>query len=348
MTETPNPQSTGQRIFFSGVLLGLLLLLAFFPRLSIPLATAYVSSLAFRPVRAFYLASSTAGRIMLLLTAGVLSVMLFYPLVLVASSLPQELSEFANNLPRLEFLLRAKFSELQAFLLNRFHFHFEFDPVDLVANKIRKSGNAALVIVPQLMGSFLEWALLTPLFGWFLVKEGGRLKEGFLGLIPNTWFERSYMLLHQFNGKFGDYIIAKTIEATILGTIVTFGLWFIGFPYATLLGIVAGVTNILPYVGPVVGWVPALLVGLLQPSGDANVVGMNIVFIAANLVDMALVFPLLVSKIVNLHPLVVVSSVVVGSQIGGVVGMLISVPVVAFIKLLLVEFHRSFYPESLS
>jgi putative permease len=61
---------------------------------------------------------------------------------------------------------------------------------------------------------------------------------------------------------------------------------------------------------------------------------------------MALVFPLLVSRIVNLHPLIVVVSVIVGSEVGGLVGMIVSVPVATFIKLVLVDIHKSLYVES--
>jgi putative permease len=61
---------------------------------------------------------------------------------------------------------------------------------------------------------------------------------------------------------------------------------------------------------------------------------------------MALVFPLLVSKIVNLHPLIVVGSVIIGSDVGGLVGMIISVPVATFFKLALVDVHKSLYVEN--
>ena len=341
-------QRAGQMVFFGVLLVAFLCFTLFFPRLSFPLAIAYVFALALRPLRAFYLGSGKRRRVIFLVSSVVIITLLIYPLVLVASTLPQELADLAKSLPKFEGLLREKFIEFKYFMYSAFHIRLEFDPVVLVVNKIRKSGEAMLILIPQIMGNLLEWSLLTPLFCWFLISEGNRLKTGFLGIVPNAWFERSYMLLHQFNGKFGDYIIAKSIEAFILGVLVTTGLWFIGFPYATLLGVIAGITNILPYVGPVIGWVPALLVGALQAKGTVNMFGMNMVFIVANLVDMTLVFPLLVSKIVNLHPLVVVSSVIMGSQIGGVGGMLISVPVAAFLKLLITEIYRSLYPERAS
>ncbi len=337
-------RSRGQKWFFVlllGVALAFLLL---FPRLSFPLASAYVISLVARPLRDLYHVSTPARRLGLALLFLVPATLLIFPLGRALTALPQEIAEMLRSLPRLEALLRMKSGEFRDLMWTAFRWRLDFDLVALISRGVHQSGNAVIVLIPRIMGAFFEWLLLTPLFLWFLLRDGARLRARFLLTMPNAWFERGYILFHQFNGKFGDYITAKTVEASIVGALVGGGLWLVDFPYPTLLGILAGVTNILPYVGPVLGWLPALAVGLLRPEGT-NLLGMNIVYLAANLVDMALVFPLLVSKIVNLHPLIVVSSVVVGSQIAGVGGMLISVPVAAFLKLLVIEAHRSLYPE---
>ena len=125
------------------------------------------------------------------------------------------------------------------------------------------------------------------------------------------------------------------------------GLWIVKFPYAFLLAILGGLTNVVPYLGPLLGWGAALIVGLLQqPINPEALMAMSAVYAVANFIDMALVFPLLVSRIVNLHPLIVVVSVIVGSDVGGLVGMIVSVPVATFIKLVLVDIHKSLYVES--
>lgn len=338
---------TSQMLFFTLLMVSIVALAAAFPRLSFPLASAYVLALAIRPVKAWYVSATAPQRLVYMATATLAAAVLVYPFILVTASLPKEFAEIGQNLPRLEYLLRNKFMDLRDFLYQSLRVRLDFDPVDLLARRLQTSGNDLIVAVPALMGALLEWVLLTPVFLWFMLRAGTRLKKSFLDLVPNPWFERTYMLFHQFNGRFGDYIIAKTIEATILGGLVALGLWAVGFPYAALLGLAAGLTNILPYVGPILGWLPALAVGALQPGeGAANIAAMNAVYLLANLVDMAIVFPLLVSKIVNLHPLVVVGSVIMGSQLAGIAGMLLSVPAAAFLKLVLTQIHRSVYPES--
>ena len=162
-------------------------------------------------------------------------------------------------------------------------------------------------------------------------------------IVPNSIVEKTYYLYHSFNTKFGDYIFAKFIEATIVGVVITAGLLLLGYPFAFLLGIVAAVTNILPYIGPFLGLIPALVVGLVDQNPNTTIGAMILLYVIANVIDLALVFPVLVSKIVNLHPLIVVVSVIIGSQFGGVIGMIVSIPLAAFLKLLFQEFYLELY-----
>src|SRR5690606_11767037 len=128
------------------------------------------------------------------------------------------------------------------------------------------------------VSSFLEWLLLVPMFLYFFFMQSRSFSTRFMQAIPNPIFEKTYVLFSQFNSKFGEYIIAKFIEATILGTIVTLGLLLIGFPYPFILGFVAGVTNILPYIGPIIGFIPAFFVALLSQDPNASMLGMGIIF----------------------------------------------------------------------
>jgi putative permease len=207
-------------------------------------------------------------------------------------------------------------------------------------SKIESQGSVLISQFPDYLSSLFEWMLLVPLFLYFFFMESSEFSRSFLRSIPNPIFEKSYVLFSQFNAKFGEYIIAKFIEAAILGTTVTLGLLLIGFPYPFILGFIAGVTNILPYIGPIIGFIPAIFIGLLSKDPNASILAMALVFGIANLIDMILVFPLLVSKIVNLHPIVVVVSIVVGSQLAGIVGMIVIIPFVAFFKLLFKEIYK--------
>ena len=108
---------------------------------------------------------------------------------------------------------------------------------------------------------------------------------------------------------------------------------------------IAAVTNIIPYVGPVLGFVPALLFSLAEYGSGTTLGAIIILFVVANAIDIAIVFPILVSKVVDLHPLTVVVSVILGSQWLGMVGMIISIPFAAALKLIAQEIYKEIYQE---
>ena len=110
-----------------------------------------------------------------------------------------------------------------------------------------------------------------------------------------------------------------------------------------LLGIIAAITNIIPYAGPLLGTVPGLIMGMVEYGFGATFGGIVILYSVANIIDLALVFPILVSKIVDLHPIVVVASVILGSQFMGLLGMIISIPFAAALKLILEEVYTEIY-----
>jgi putative permease len=116
--------------------------------------------------------------------------------------------------------------------------------------------------------------------------------------------------------------------------------------FALLFGLLAAFSNIIPYVGPVIGFVPTLLFSLAEYGSGTTLGGIITLFVVANAIDIALVFPILVSKIVDLHPLTVVVSVILGSQWLGIVGMIISIPSAAAVKLIIQEVYKEIYQRT--
>jgi putative permease len=311
-----------------------------FPRLTLPFGFAYILFLMTRPLTLRLTTGSKKQRLgySLIMTLGVSFILL--PVIATFYNVETDFSHLTTQLPEIQKVLQDKFFAFKVDVHKRFGIVLSIDPVTYVVGKIESIGTMILTQIPAYVSSIFEWLLLVPLFLYFFFKESKDFSRSFMEQIPNPIFEKTYVLFSQFNTKFGEYIIAKFIEATILGSLVTLGLLVIGFPYPFILGFIAGVTNILPYIGPLIGILPALLVGFLSKDPNISLVGMFVVFGLANLIDMILVFPLLVSKIVNLHPIVVFVSIIVGSQLAGIVGMIVIIPFVAFFKLLFKEIYQ--------
>jgi len=310
-----------------------------FPRLTLPFGFSYIIYLMYKPLMTVMVVGSKRQRIMYSLLMSVGAFFLLFPVFATLYNSNTDFSSLSAQLPAIEKVLAAKFELFREYVFEKFNYRIKIEPVSLVMGKFELYGNQLLSSLPNYLSSVFEWLLLVPMFLYFFFKESHKVSVKLMEAIPNPIFEKTYVLFSQFNTKFAEYIIAKFIEATILGSLVTVGLLIVGFPYPFMLGFVAGVTNILPYIGPLIGFVPALFIALLSTDPKISTIAMFIVFLVANLIDMILVFPLLVSKIVNLHPIVVVVSVIVGSQLGGVIGMIVIIPFVAFFKLLFKEVY---------
>lgn len=325
---------------FLFLLAGTIIFAVLFPRLTLPFGFAYIVFLMSRPFTLKLTTGSNKQRLgyFLFIMVG-LSILLF-PLFATLNNADTDFSQFSNQLPEIQKILQDKFFSLKVKIFEKYGIRLNIEPVAYIMAKIESQGAVLVGQFPDYISSLFEWLLLVPLFLYFFFMESGDFSRKFLQSIPNPIFEKSYVLFSQFNIKFGEYIIAKFIEATILGATVTLGLLIVGFPYPFILGFIAGITNILPYIGPILGFVPALFVALLSKDPNASMLAMTVIFGVANLIDMILVFPLLVSKIVNLHPIVVVVSIVIGSQLAGIVGMIVIIPFIAFFKLLFKEIYK--------
>lgn len=325
---------------FFAVIVAALTFMVSFPRLTLPFGFSYILYLMINPITARIIRGNNQQRIIYSLFFTACACLLVVPLVATLYNAETDFKQFLNHIPELRVKLQFKYLQFRELFIEKTGVKLSLDPVTYIMKNVESQGAILLSKLPTLVSGILEWMLLVPLFLYFFFKESKAVRVKFMEFIPNSIFEKTYYLVSQFNSKFGEYIIAKFIEATILGSIVTVGLLLISFPYPFILGIIAGVTNILPYVGPVIGFIPALAVALLSQNPDVTLVSATFIYLIANVVDMVLVFPLLVSKIVNLHPILVVVSVLAGGQIGGAVGMIVVIPVVAFVQLLFKEIYQ--------
>lgn len=316
------------------------------PRLSFPLAFAYLSYLVVKPALDYLtklrLKKSMGLLIIFLVIIGSVTI----PVLKVMPIIKEEGDHLEEYIPQLETFVRVKYALIQTYAKDTLKIKLDNKFVDKSLVSLQEELKKILVNLPNILGTVLEWLFLVPLFLLFILTDGENFKKKFLKLVPNSIFERTYYLVYQFNKQLGDYVFAKFMEAAIVGTIVIIGLFFIDARFIFLLGIVAALTNIIPYLGPIIGVIPALAVVYMDFGIGSNFWATVILYLVANLIDIVFVFPLLVSKIVAIHPIVVVVSVVLGSQYFGVVGMIICVPVAAIIKLVISEVYRELYPSN--
>lgn len=194
--------------------------------------------------------------------------------------------------------------------------------------------------LPKFLKQFFTVMLLGPFLAFFMVKDGRSILRNLLGIVPNNTFEAALSLLHQINQQVGSFVRARLLEALIVGFVTWVGLALIQFPFAILLGVFAGLTNLIPYIGPVIGFVPALVIGLVNGLSSVDLALLILVYLIAQVIDVVFLIPVVVAKIVDLHPVTVIIVIIAGSQVLGVLGMIISIPVAATLKVTIGTIYR--------
>lgn len=194
--------------------------------------------------------------------------------------------------------------------------------------------------LPRFLKQLFTVMLLGPFLAFFMVKDGRHLLRSLLGIVPNNTFEAALSLVHQINQQIGSFVRARLLEAVFVGFVTWVGLAIIQFPFAILLAVFAGLTNLIPYIGPIIGFIPALIIGLVNGLSSFDLALLVMVYLIAQLIDIMFLIPVVVAKIVDLHPVTVIIVIIAGSQILGILGMIISIPVAATLKVTIGTIYR--------
>jgi putative permease len=185
--------------------------------------------------------------------------------------------------------------------------------------------------------SIILYAVTVPFLVFFFLKDGRQMKKQFIGIVPNRYFEFSLDLVYKMDVQLGNYLRSQFTDAVVFGVLATIALWLLGVKYFLFIGVFAGLANLIPYVGPIAGALPAVAVALFD-SGDVTLaLQIVLAFIILKLTDDMLVQPLLVAKGVHLHPLLVLLAIIIGGELFGMLGMLLAVPATGFVKVVLQE-----------
>lgn len=170
--------------------------------------------------------------------------------------------------------------------------------------------------------------LLALVLSGYLLSGGDRLISGFVDLFPSPWDQRLASQFHPMAQRMGSYIQGRILVSAILGIVISITLRLMGLTEVALgLGVIAGFTNLIPFFGPVLGAIPALLVAIGQ--GGWLFLWVLLLFVIVQNVETYVLDPLLVGNTVQVLPIYQLLAVLGGTQVLGIVGAIIVPPWVA-------------------
>jgi len=200
-------------------------------------------------------------------------------------------------------------------------------------------------------GHLFLLAILVPFFTFFLLRDMPRIVTAAMDRLAPQHVETSVAVWRELNGVIGRYIRGVVLDGLVVGVLAALGLWALRVPYFLLLGVFAGVANVVPFMGPLLSTAAAGLVVLLTPGqGLAGVVGVAGLFLAIKVLDDTVIQPFTIGRILHLHPALLLGSVVAGNHALGILGMIIAVPVATVLQetvRLLLEHRRVLARRSL-
>jgi putative permease len=252
----------------------------------------------------------------------------------------QELwGNLGNDIPRYTTQLTESLRQLIEQLHSRFPV---FESYDLPA-KVRGWGEQLMAAIlsgtPQSAMKVGGLMIIVPLFTFFFLRDGKAILRSCTAMAPNRHFEMVHDLSHLVSRQLAHFIRGRILEAIIIGLVITLGLSLTDIRYASILGIFAGVTNLIPYIGPIIGMVPGILIAFVDLGAGPQFWWIVILYIliAQVLIDNFILIPVLISRVSNLHPLWVFFAIIAGGKLYGIIGMIIGVPIVSIIKIALLE-----------
>ena len=183
--------------------------------------------------------------------------------------------------------------------------------------------------------------VLGPIIAFYLLVDLPRLRRVAEELIPEQSKDEVLVVAHRLNRAIGGFFRGQLLVAFIVGVMVSIGLAIIDLPFWLLIGMIAGMFNVIPLIGPWVGGVPGVIIALTtRDVGTA--VWVVVIMAIAQQIDNHFISPIVMQRAVKLHPAAVMMALLAGGTIGGFFGLLLAVPTAAVLKILLGHLWRTY------
>lgn len=190
-------------------------------------------------------------------------------------------------------------------------------------------------ITEMIMGAFanLVSLLISPVLAFYFLRDHQAMRGRSLQYVPAQYRGEVQRIMKEINQALNGFFRGQILVSLFVGLFIYGGLLLLGIPYALFIGFLAGIFDIIPYFGPVLGFVPAATFALLK--SPLTVVWVLLLFVAANQIENGVISPKIIGDRVGLHPLVVILALFIGGDLMGLVGMLLAVPVAAILRVIL-------------
>ncbi|MBA3824145.1 MAG: AI-2E family transporter [Ktedonobacterales bacterium] len=244
---------------------------------------------------------------------------------LLASPLVDQVTNFANNAPSYFAQVQQWLQQLQTFLSGNPNIASAVQTAEAEAGNFLTQVLVGLVNVPLNVATvlFSLVVVLTMAFFWLTAVDG--LKPFILNVIGEDDQSRVNVLFEDLSRRLGGFVRGVLVNMSVIGVLSGLGMWALGVPYALLLGIFAGLTEVIPYLGPYFGGGAAVLVALLT-VGPLKSLEVLAVYVIIQEIEGNVLVPVVMNRTAQINPFTVVVAVLIGGSLFGIAGSILAVP----------------------
>lgn len=220
-------------------------------------------------------------------------------------------------------------------------------PAQIQLNISKYGAAVASTVFPALLSIVTIGALfvIIPVVAAYLMIESEGLKRTLFGFIPAKAQPKALKVIADLDHVVGGFIRGQIIVAAIVGTLVTLLLLGLHVQYAALIGTIAGILDVIPYIGAIAGWLPAVFIALFT-NGLENALFVSLGIVVINQLEGHIIAPNVVSRSVELTPLAVVLALLAGGELAGIPGLLLAVPVAGIVRVVIMNFRPTPVPQA--
>ncbi|MEA5549776.1 AI-2E family transporter [Anabaena cylindrica UHCC 0172] len=258
--------------------------------------------------------------------------------LIIGPSVSEQIQRLANKLPIYLENLRIAIENLAMRVgITQVETFEQFLDIQSLTNWLFRSSQQVLVrslgLTRGIVGGVVNLILALVISG-YMVAGSSNLVKGLTDLFPQPWDKHLAAQVTPISRRMGGYVQGRVLVSAILGVVITLSLSVLGLSeFALALGVIAGFTNLIPFIGPVLGAIPALIVAI--PQGGLTFLWVLLLFVVIQNIESYVLDPLLVGSSVRVHPLYQLLAVLGGTQVLGIIGAVIVPPWVAGVAVLL-------------
>lgn len=201
--------------------------------------------------------------------------------------------------------------------------------------EIEKGIRGSVSKLQEFISGFLSTVFLIfiiPFITFFILRDRQVIKNSLINLVPNKYFEMTINIFDKIEKQLSRYVRGWLLDALFVGILSTAGLSFLGVNNAVIIGTVAGTGHLIPYAGPIIGGIPAVLISIIQYGDFHMVLPIVLVFSLIYVLDNSIAQPYIFSKSADMNPITIIILLLVGNEILGAFGALMAIPIATILK----------------